>query len=265
MFTTLLKKPLANGLILFYNLLGQNLGLAIIVFSIFLRVILNPLTKPYMNSMKKMKDAGPQLEKLKKKYKNDPQKLMKAQSDFYKQKGINPGAGCLPYIFQIMILIAFFNVFTTVLVGNGEVVQKLNELLYAPLKLVQGGSLNTKFLYLNLTSPDTFVFFGLTLPGPLLIMSAIAQLVSTQIMQPVTEASKKLAKKTLDKTDDMATSMQQSMIYMFPLMTLFIGLKFASGLVLYWLTFSLLQAFQQYKSYGWGGLTPWLKRFGLLK
>src|SRR4030065_509305 len=69
MFETILIQPLANGLILFYKLLGGNLGVAIIGFSIFLRFALNPLTKPYMKSMQKMKELAPQLEKLKRKYK----------------------------------------------------------------------------------------------------------------------------------------------------------------------------------------------------
>src|SRR3972149_5901029 len=104
MFTTILTQPLTNGLILFYRLLGSNMGLAIIGFSLFLRVLLNPLTKPYMDSMKKMKDFAPQLEKLKKKYKNDKINFGQSQADFYKNKGIKPGAGCLPYLLQIVVL-----------------------------------------------------------------------------------------------------------------------------------------------------------------
>ena len=70
-FTTLLVQPLTNGLILFYKLLGQNMGLAIIGFSLFLRFATNPLTKPYMASMKKIKEVEPLIKKLKLKYKND--------------------------------------------------------------------------------------------------------------------------------------------------------------------------------------------------
>jgi len=78
MFTTLLIEPLANGLILFYKILGSNMGLAIIGFSLFLRLILSPLTRPYLKSMKKMRDIAPNVEKLKKKYKGDKAKLAKA-------------------------------------------------------------------------------------------------------------------------------------------------------------------------------------------
>lgn len=86
------------------------MGLAIIGFSLFLRVVTNPLTKPYMASMKKIKEVEPLIKKLKLKYKNDQKGLMSAQTELYKQKGINPSAGCLPYILNIAIMIALFNV-----------------------------------------------------------------------------------------------------------------------------------------------------------
>lgn len=266
-FTTLLIQPLANGLIVAYRLLGENMGLAILGFGLFLRVVLNPLTKPYMESMKRMKDFAPQLEKLKKKHKGDKVKLAQAQSEFYKQKGINPGAGCLPYLLQIVVLIAFFNVFSRVLTPNGDIVAKFNELLYEPLKFGAQEIINTKFLYLDVTQPDVFNIPGLPfpLPGPVLILAALVQFLSAKIMAPYVEAKEKIAKKTEEKADDIQAAMQKSMIYTFPLMTIVIGFRFASGLALYWLLFSVYQAIQQYNSQGWGGLTPWIEKIGLLQ
>lgn len=267
LFNIVLIQPLASGLILFYKVLFQNLGLAIIGFSLFLRFILNPLTKPYMESMKKMKDYTPQLEKLKKKYKNDRMKLAKAQSDFYKEKGINPGAGCLPYLLQIVILIAFFNVFTRTLSLGGDITGNFNKILYEPLKFSQDEQINTKFLYLDVAKPDAFKvdFLPFALPGPVVILAALIQLFSSKIMLPATEKQAKMAKETQDKTDDFQTSMQQSMVYTFPIFTLIIGVGFPSGLALYWLMFSLWQFAQQYNTYGWGGLSPWINKLGLLK
>lgn len=265
-FEVLLLQPLASGLILFYKILGSNMGLAIIGFSLFLRVILNPLTKPYMESMKKMKDYAPDLEKVKKRHAGDKQKQMQAQADFYKEKGINPGAGCLPYLLQIVVLIAFFNVFSKTLSPNGDVVANFNALLYEPLKFAADQVINTKFLYLDVTQPDVFnVGLPFPLPGPTLILAALVQLISAKIAAPYLKAEEKVAEKTKEKSDDIQVAMQQSMVYTFPLFTLFIGLKFASGLVLYWLLFSLYQALQQYKMSGWGGLTPWIDKIGLLK
>lgn len=261
-FSILITQPLANGLILFYHALGNNLGLATIAFSLALRVGLSPLTRPYMESMKKLKSYQKDLDKLKARHKDDKVKLAQAQSDFYKEKGINPTAGCLPYLLQIVILIAMFNLFRTVLAANGEAVTKFNELLYAPLKIAADQHLNTQFLYWDLTQPDKLMLAGLpfALPGFLIIAAAILQFISAKMAAPYIEEEEVLASETPEKADDFAASMQSSMIYTFPLMTLFIGLQFASGLALYWLVFSGFQTIQQYRTSGWGGLTPWVKK-----
>ncbi|KKU22330.1 MAG: Membrane protein insertase, YidC/Oxa1 family [Candidatus Woesebacteria bacterium GW2011_GWC2_47_16] len=266
-FNIILIEPLANGLILFYKLLGQNMGLAIIGFSLALRFLLNPLTKPYMESMKKMKEFEPQLAKLKERHKDDKKKLMEAQTEFYKQKGINPGAGCLPYLLQIAVLIALFNVFTRVLSPNGDVVVKFNELLYLPLRFAEGAVINTRFLYLDITRPDAFPvsFLPFSIPGPILILAALLQFASAKMMTPFQKLEEKVAQKTKGATDNLQVSMQKSMSLTFPLFTLIFGLSFPSGLALYWLLFSLFQLLQQYKTSGWGGLTPLVAKIGLLK
>jgi YidC/Oxa1 family membrane protein insertase len=266
-FQVILIQPLANGLFIFYEFLGHNLGVAILAFGLVLRFILNPLTKPYMASMKRMKDFEPQLAKLREKYKDDKKGLLAAQSEFYKQNKINPGAGCLPYLLQIVILIALFNVFTTVLKSNTNLTA-LNNLLYAPLKIAAGQTLNTNFLgFWDVTKPDAYAVAGLPfkLPGLFLIIATLLQFFSAKMMAPVISAEKKIAKKTEGATDDMQVAMQSSMTYMFPAMTLIFGLNFPFGLVLYWLLFSLWQLIQQYQTSGWGGLTPWLLKLRLLK
>lgn len=271
-FNTILIQPLANGLVLFYKLLGSNMGLAIIGFSLFLRFILNPLTKPYMESMRKIKELSPQLEKLKKKHGSDKVKYAQAQADFYKQKGINPGAGCLPYILQIVILIAFFNVFMKVLSPNGDAVYQFNQLLYEPLRFAEGEVVNMKFLYLDVTKPDCFgpgncssnpFSLPLPVPGPVLILAAFVQFLTAKIGMPYSKIEERVAEKTSEKSDDFQVAMQKSMIYTFPLFTLFIGMRFASGLAIYWLVFSATQAYQQVSSQGWGGLTTWINKLKL--
>lgn len=257
-FEVLLLQPLANGLVVFYHALGNNLGLAVIAFSLFLRLILNPLTKPYMESMKKMRDVAPQLEKLKKKYKGDQMAFAKAQSDFYREKKINPGAGCLPYLLQIVVLIAFFNVFSKTISLGGNLTEHFNALLYSSMKFPANEVINTKFLYLDLTAPDILKlpFLSFPIPGPLLVLAAALQLLSSKIMLPLEQAESAVAKKTKESTDDMQVAMQRSMTYTFPLFTLFIGMRFASALALYWTIFSLSQVYQQVSTQGWGSLTP---------
>lgn len=271
-FQIALVQPLTSGLIIFYNLLWQNMGLAIIGFSLFLRLVTNPLTKPYMASMKKIKEVEPLVKKLKLKYKNDQKALMSAQTELYKQKGINPTAGCLPYILNIVIMIALFNVFTQVLSKSDDSMTKLNSMLYAPIKMSENASLNTHFLYLDVKVPDTInKFVGLEdkkpfpIPGPMIILAGLLQFLSAKMMAPMVKKEEKIAKGTTGQTDDMAVAMQSSMIYTFPLMTIFFGVSFPSGLALYWLLFSIFQMYQQYKSSGWGGLTPLINRLGLVK
>ena len=254
---TLLIQPLANGMILFYKVLGGNMGLAIVGFSLFLRFILNPLTKPYMESMKRMKDIAPHIAKLKQRHTGDKVKFAQAQAELYKQKGINPGAGCIPYLLQIVVLIAFFSVFTRTL-SQGDPTASFNNLLYPPLKFSEGESINTRFFYLNITKPDVIKLESIPfpLPGPLLILAALVQFVSAKITAPYEKAQQKVVKKTPEASDDISASMQRSMVFTFPLITLLIGIRFPSGLAIYWLMFSLTQAYQQYKAQGWGGLTP---------
>ncbi len=263
----LLYEPLLNALVFLYGVLFNNFGLAIIVLTVALRLVLVPLTLPSLRAAKKMKELAPELEKLKSKYKNDKQKLAKAQMELYRRHGANPAAGCLPQIIQLIILIALYRAFLGVLQSNGDIVQKLNEILYSSLQLSPGTVINTNFLYLNLAKPDVFHLPGLPipLPGFVLIAAALVQFISSKMMLPVITQSQALAKKTETKKDDIASSLQTQMVYLFPLMTIFIGYSFPSGLILYWFIFSFSTAVQQYFVSGFGGLEPWLKKLKLLR
>lgn len=257
-----LWQPLLNLLILFYHLFFNNLGLAIIALTILIRVVLTPVLLPSMRAMNKMKELAPELEKIKKRHAGDKTKLMQAQADFYKEKGVNPAAGCLPQLVQIVVLIALFQGFSQVLYPNGDVVPRLNGFLYSPLRI--SDHLNTSFLFTDLTKPDVFRLPGVPvpLPGVFLILAAVAQFLSSKMMAPVVAKEAQVAKKTPGGMDNMAAGMQQQMLYLFPLMTIIFGFTFPAGLVLYWLALSLFQAGQQYYISGWGGLTPWVSRFG---
>lgn len=259
---TILYQPLVNVLIFFYQILFENLGWAILALTVIIRGILIPLTLPSMKAAQKMKELAPEIEKLKKKYENDKQGLAKAQMELYKQHGANPAAGCLPQIVQLIILIALYQAFIRVLRGDGDVIERLNQVLYPALKLGEGTIINTHFFWLDLTKPDLFHLPGLAfaLPGFFLILAALLQFLSSKMMQPVVTKAQKEAAKTEGKTDDMATAMQSQMLYLFPLMTIFIGYSFPSGLILYWFVFSLFTAIQQYFISGWGGLSPWINK-----
>ncbi len=255
---TLLYQPLVNALIAFYQLFG-NLGVAIIGLTVVLRLLMIPLTTPSLKAAQKMKELQPELAKLKAKYKHNQAEFAKAQLELYQKHGANPAAGCLPQLLQIVILIALFQAFSQVLKTDGDIITKLNKILYPFLRLADNHQIKTQFLYLDLTKPDLLslpfvldlgVFKLEKLPGFFLLAAAVVQFLSSKMMMPVVAKEKKLAKKTKEKTDDMAAMMQGQMLYLMPLMTLFIGFTFPAGLVLYWLTFSVVMMFQQQWSSG---------------
>lgn len=266
-WNTLLLQPLLNGLILFYRIFG-DLGLSIIILTLLIRFALVPLTVPSIKATKKMADLAPDIKRLKEKYGDDKQKFAQAQMELYKERGINPAAGCLPQIVQLIILIALYQAFSHVLPSNGSAsIEKINGFLYPMLQLPASASLNTiSFGLINLSKPDLIHISGLpSLPGIMLIFSALTQFLSSKMMVPQVQAAKKEAAKTEEKTDDMAATMQSQMLYLFPLMTILIGFTFPAGLVLYWLVFSLFTIGQQYFITGWGGLSPWVEKIKSIK
>ena len=104
-FNTYLYQPILQSLIFFYHLLGDSFGWAIIGMTFAIRLISAPLTMPAMKVQQKLQKLKPELDKLKKIH-PDKKDLQKAQLELYKQHGVNPGAGCLPYLLQIGVLIA---------------------------------------------------------------------------------------------------------------------------------------------------------------
>ncbi|MBI1872060.1 membrane protein insertase YidC, partial [Candidatus Collierbacteria bacterium] len=112
-----LVTPITQLLIFFYSITGGSLGLAILLITLIIRGVLVPITLPSLKSAKKMQALKPKLDKLKEKHK-DKQKLQLAQLELYKQEGVNPAAGCLPQIAQLLVLIALYQVFNKIITGN---------------------------------------------------------------------------------------------------------------------------------------------------
>ena len=102
--------PFVNALFGLYYLVG-NLGWAVVIVTVLLRVILFPLVLPSLKSAKIMRELAPKLKKLQEQYKGDKQKLASAQMDLYKANGVNPMSGCLPQLLQVGVLILFFSAF----------------------------------------------------------------------------------------------------------------------------------------------------------
>ena len=253
MWNTLLYHPILNLLVFFYQILFKNLGLAILAMTVVLRAALIPATLPTLKAATRQKELMPELKKIQEKYKGNKEKLAKAQMELYRRHGVNPAAGCLPQILQLIVLIALYQAFIQILKSDGQAILKLNEILYFDfLKLDPTRVINTHFGPWNLSQPDRFF----VLP----ILSGIFQLLLSKMMQPAVMVASEKAKKTPEKSDDLMYTMQGQMLYLMPLMTILIGWKLPSGLVLYWLATTVFSLIQQYFVSGLGGLELWVKR-----
>lgn len=230
------------------RLLQGNLGLAIIALTLIIRSLLVPLTLPSLKSQKKIAALKPELDKLKQKYGHDKKTLSQKQLELYQQHQINPAAGCLPQLIQLVILIVLYQAFIKTLKGP----------------VVDGLSLD--FMWLKLNQPDSKYI----LP----VLAGISQLILGVMLIPGadTKAETQLALQTKTKKDDqkaedmteMAQAMQSQMIFIMPAFTFFLALRFPSGLALYWVVTTFFSLVQQYFVSGLGGLKPYLKKLGLV-
>ncbi len=229
-----------------YSIVG-DLGLSIMSLTLLIRSLLIPFTLPSLRARKKMNELKPKLDKLKKKHKGDKQALQKAQMELYKKYNVNPLAGCLPQILQIVILIGLYQTLKGVLAGG----------------MLDGVTVDPNFLWLNLTEPDP----NYILP----VLAGLVQFVLAIMISPGAEIrdivpneskSKKVQKENEEEEDtaEMAKAMQQQMMFIMPIMTTFIALKFPAGLALYWVTTNIFSIAQQYFISGWGGLKTYYLR-----
>lgn len=219
--------PILNLLIYFYHILWSNLGLSIIATTLLIKLVTLPLTKPSIELAKKQKELQPEIDKLKQKYKNK-QVFAQKQMELYQKHGINPAAGCLPQIITVVVFFAMYSVFRKLLAANGVMIDEVNSLLYNWdfLKFPAEATLNTSFLYMNLAKPDPFYI----LP----VVAAASQFFLSRYMMQTSKGMGKVVEDTPDKKDDVMYNMQQQSMYMFPVMTLIIGVNLPSGLVFYW-------------------------------
>ena len=239
MYNTFIYQPILQLLLFFYNFLDHNLGLAIIFLTLAVRFILLPFVIPSLKSAKKMALLKPELDALKKKYAKDPATLKQKQLEFYRQHNLNPASGCLPYLVQLVILITLYHVFINSLQDG----------------TIAGQAINTQFWLWNLTAKDkTFI-----LP----LLAGFFQLLTSLSLLPAIEnepQKRRGTKKEKEDIGEMAQTMQQQMVFLMPLMTVFFALQFPSGLALYWLVSTIFSFLQQLFIAGPGGLTLyWLK------
>lgn len=212
--------PMLNAMLLLYDFLGNNLILAILVFTILIRLLTLPLNLKQQRSMMKTQEMQPQIQAIQKKYKDNPQKM---QEEFSKI-GYNPAdslTGCLPMIIQMPVLFGMFTVFRIMLGTTPLALYELTQRVYSGINLSSILPIDTMFLWWNLGQPDPFLVL------PILVFATM--FIQQKYMSP---AKKKDGK---GKQDDPAASMTQSMQYTMPLMFGFFSLQFQAGLSIYFI------------------------------
>ncbi len=237
-WTEVVTRPMTNGLVFFYAILGSNFGIAIIAFTIVTRILMYPLTMRQLQSTKKMQAIQPRIKELQAKYKDDKARLSKEQMALFKEAGVNP-VGCLgPMIIQMPIWIGLYSAIQAALGSNPEQLVDLSHKLYSWLPFVnEAVPLKSHFLGMNLGQPGTGLAYVLL---PALVGA------SMYVVQKMS---------TLPSDDPRQASMNQMMAWMFPLLFAFWTLTFPAGLAIYWIISNVISIALQYRVTGWGGLT----------
>jgi YidC/Oxa1 family membrane protein insertase len=199
----------------------MNMGLAIILFAILIKLVLYPLTKKSYKSMAAMKELQPEMKEIKEKYADDPEKQQKETMKLYKESGVNPLGGCLPNLLQLPILVTLWRFFQ-------------NSILIRQQEFLWASDLSAPDYILNL--PFSIPFMGDQIAGFVLLMTGAMFLQSklTGGMGPGGGGGGGGAGPDLS-----------AMKYVFPFMLLFIFNNFAAGLSLYYLIYNLVSIGQQ--------------------
>jgi YidC/Oxa1 family membrane protein insertase len=226
LYLNVLYKPVLNFLVFLHNVVpGHDIGLAIIILTILIKLILLPLTAKSIKSQKALQDIQPKVEALKAKYKDDKQKLAAETMALYKEQKVNPFSSCLPLLIQFPLLIAVYQAFNTGLTSTD-----LAPYIYPFVSLPEHlNTISLGFIDLSKTSL------------PLAILAGAAQYLQTAMLN----TKKPAAKSEASKDEAMLSSVNKSMLYFMPFLTVIIGMSLPGGLTLYWFLMTALTALQQ--------------------
>jgi len=231
-----------NVLLWIYNVIGQNFGIAIILFTILIRVVTWPLNAQQMKGAKAMQDLqnDKDWQAIQKKYAKDKEKLAQEQMRIYREKGINPFGSCLPTLIQFPIIIALYQSIIRALAATPLDLLKLSRSINpAFLDVAKLIPLNSKFLWMNLGQPEPYYILA--------VVVAVTTYIQSKLTLPPST-----------NPNDQSAAMGQSMTLTMPLMLGWFALTFPSGLAVYFVTSNLL-GIVQYAAMGkanWSNLLP---------
>jgi YidC/Oxa1 family membrane protein insertase len=252
MWNTFILSPMVNVLIWIYNFLFHNFGLAIIVFTILIRLLTYPLTAQQLKSQKKMQElqGSKKYQDIQKKYKDDKEQLAKEQMKIYQEMGINPLGSCLPLVIQFPIMIGLYQAISLAMASAPIQLLNLGRSLYSFIPASQLIPLNSKFLWMNLglpeiSSPNALVIFGFAVPIMTIIVVVTTYLQSKLMTPPANPG-------------DQGAQMSKMMNLYMPILMGWIAYSLSSGLALYFIISNVLGV-TQYALMGnihWSNLLP---------
>jgi YidC/Oxa1 family membrane protein insertase len=257
-FNLIFTFPIFNGLVVLYQLF-QDFGLAIVVLTLIIKLVLFPLTLQQLKSMKANQALQPQMQEIRKKYANDQQAQAQALQGLYKEYGVNPVAGCLPLLIQLPVLYGLYYALSTVV--RTDKLSDVNAHIYPFVPhFTKFPDLTFRwFEWLSFLNPLFHLTwswtFPLNAPDPshvLPIIAGLATFVQLRMSQPKTAPVANTGSKPA--APDPSAQTMKTMQYVMPFFTVFIGWTFPAGLALYWTISSMFQAVQQYFVTGWGSL-----------
>jgi len=219
---------------------GWAWGLSIVLLVMLMRLIMVPLFVKQVRSQRKMQSHMPQLQELRKRYKNDKQRLNEETMKFYKENGINPLGGCLPLVAQLPVFWALFNVLRAIADWQPGQVPKYG--LTVPVvesareARIFGASLADKFL---------FPLPHQTLESRLVILVFVLVSAATTYLTMRQSQKRGMMQQGPVDPDNPAANMQKYMIYIAPFFALS-GLYWQFGLVIYWVTTNVWTLGQQH-------------------
>jgi YidC/Oxa1 family membrane protein insertase len=249
--------PFTNVLLLIYNLIGHNFGLAVILFTILIRAITWPLNAQQLKGAKVMQELQSDKEWLdiQKKYAKDREKLAQEQMRIYQERGINPLASCLPTLIQFPIIIGLYQSVTRALASTPLTLLQLARSIY-PMVISASAliPLNSHFLWMDLGRPE-----GLAFPGGFTISFLPYGFPTLAIVVALTTyLQTKLTLPPSSNPNDQAAAMNGMMTIYMPLFLGWLVLNYASGLAIYFVTSNVLGIIQ-YSMMGrvnWRNLLP---------
>ena len=231
--------PLANLTILLYSWLGNSTIAAIAVLTLLINLAMLPLTLTQQRSARKMQEMQPELEKLKKKYGNDRERMAQEQMKLYKEKGINPMGGCLPLLIQLPIWFGLLAAIRFCIPSTPLDLFRFSPHIYNWLPGVVGlVPLQSTFLGMDLGQPPNMVqWWSYALP----LLVGGTSFLQQKILSPSTAAAA-----TPADDQSQAALMNRQMQIMMPLMFMMFTLNYAVGLSIYFIISNLIRIVQYY-------------------